>query len=223
MGIDVLKLLKKDLKVILRLNRNSLIILIYPICMSFPLINGDNTHGVQMLVSAIALASFMLIVGSISSEEKNGVNNVFRSLPVKRVSIIISKYVYSLLIIFFIIIISSIVPFIKYIITGNSDVVISVFINSFVYCMFIYSIFFPLYYKFGYSKLMIINMVIVYGLIFIPIIITLFNSFSYIKDIEIILINITNIVTENSLYAVFTALLIFITSVFISALVENDE
>ena len=220
---DSIKLMNKDISLIFKANKTMLFILIYSISMSTTILASDLTISIQIIMSATAYAAYAIIIGLISIEEKTKSSMIFQSMPVKRESIVIGKYLFTTVMILAASFFSSIFPMVKSIIENDSSYVIYSFINSFMFCTAIFAIFYPLYYKFGYLKMHTINLILFYGLIFIPIVLNLLKNVELLKPIISYVLNFVNYLINNQVSAFAGCIIIYIISIVLSINFQNNK
>lgn len=221
--IDSIKLMNKDISLIFKINKTILFILIYSISMSSTIITSNFTISIQIIMSATAYTAYAIILGLISTEEKTKSSMIFQSMPVKKESIVIGKYLFTTVIILVATLLSSVFPMIKSIMENDISYVLFSFINSFMFCTFIFSIFYPLYYKFGYLKMQTINLILFYGLIFIPIVLNLLKDVALLKPTANFIFNSVNCLMQNSVTSFVGCVILYIISILISINFEKNK
>ncbi|MEL7647279.1 MAG: ABC-2 transporter permease [Sedimentibacter sp.] len=220
---DSIKLMNKDINLIFKINKTMLFIFIYAISMSSTILTGDLTISIQIIMSATAYAAYAIVIGLISVEEKTKSSMIFQSMPVKRESIIIGKYLFTTVMILAGSFLSSILPMVKSILEHDSSYVIYSFLNSFMFCTAIFAIFYPLYYKFGYLKIHVVNLVLFYGLIFIPIILNLLKNVELLKPIIAYVLSFVNFLMNNQSSAFAGCVIIYIVSIALSIKFQSNN
>jgi len=220
---DSIKLMNKDISLIFKINKTMLIIFIYSISMSTTILTSDLTISIQIIMSATAYAAYSIIIGLISIEEKTKSSMIFQSMPVKKESIVIGKYLFTTAMILAASFLSSIIPMVKSIIENDSSYVTYSFINSVMFCTAIFAIFYPLYYKFGYLKMHAINLILFYGLIFIPIFLNLLKNVELLKPIISYVLNFVNYIIQNQVSAFVVCVIIYIISIMLSVNFQNNK
>lgn len=221
--IDSIKLMKKDIYLVFKINRMNIFVIIYPISMSCIILTSDLTISIQTIMSATAYAVYAILVGLISNEEKTKASMIFQSLPIKKQSIVVGKYMLTTAVIVVASFLSSIFPIIKSFVEKDISYLVLSILNSFMFCTIIFSIFLPLYFKYGYLKMQAINLIIFYGLIFIPIILNLLRDKVLIRPITSFLYNIINLLMQNSILAIIGCAVIYILSMIVSIRLENNK
>lgn len=194
---DSVKLMKKDISIIFKINKMNLIIFMYPLTMSALIFTSSLNHSIQVIMSSAAYGAFGVVVGLISTEEKSKASLVFQSVPVRQENLVVGKYLFTWVIVLFSSLLSSIFPAIKSISEGNIEYMSLSLINSIIFSTLLFSLFFPLFYKFGYLKLQAINLVIFYGLIAVPMLLGFFGNIESISHLGNILANSTDFIKEN--------------------------
>lgn len=220
--LDSVKLLKKDVNIVCKLERSSFLVLFYSFCMSSFIFN-NNPLALQIISFATAYAVYGLVVSLISNEEKKKTSLIFQSVPVRKRSTVIGKYLFSLVVIVFAAFISSIIPLVKTLMEKDVSYVYLSFINSIIFCLFIFSIFFPLFYSLGYSKMQPISLVIFYGLIFIPIVLNLLKDAEIIKPAINFILNLISFINSNLVISFAVSLLLYSLSILLSIYLENNK
>lgn len=220
---DSIKLMNKDINLIFKVNKTILFIFIYSISMSSTILTADFTISIQIIMSATAYSTYAIIVNLISTEEKTKSSMIFQSMPVKKQSLVLGKYLFTTLMILVASLMSSIFPMIKSIIENDISYVMYSFINSFMFCTAIFSIFYPLYYKFGYLKMHIINLILFYGLIFIPIILNLFKDIELLKPITNFMFNSINSMIQKQFSTFLGCVILYIISIMLSINFQNNK
>lgn len=177
--------------------------------------------GTMMSTSAIVAFTYILVMGAFAHDDKNKADTMLNSLPVKRKSIVIAKYISLLL---FMAIGTTV-----YIILFNIAQIINLPFKAFPLTLeglaralfgvsLMNSIYFPLLFKIGYTRAKVVNFILFFGFFFgVPAIVNLLNS-----DIENeSFVNIINILNSQSNAAIGFSLvtlasLLLIVSYFIS-------
>lgn len=221
--IDSIKLMNKDISLIFKINTTILFIFIYSISMSSTILTSDFTISIQIIMSATAYTVYAIVVGLISTEEKTKSSMIFQSMPVKKESLVIGKYLFTTVIILIASLLSSVLPMIKSIMENDISYVLFSFLNSFMFCTFIFSIFYPFYYKFGYLKMHAINLVLFFGLIFIPIVLNLLKNVDLIKPVMNYLLNSVNCLMQNPVASFAGCVILYVISIILSINFENNK
>ncbi len=172
-------LIKKDLMMLFK-NRILLVMLLYPFGVSFISIANVDVSRIGILISLSVL--FTVYVGSItvmSVEEKDKIDIVFKSLPVRQITLVNSRYLTML--VFYLIALStvSLVPLANGVLMKNPDVYLASFGISLLIVTIYVSLMQPLYYRFGYMKLSLITRVIYMLIILIPFLYIRLKDFSW--------------------------------------------
>ncbi len=161
-------LIKKDLMMLLK-NRIPLVMLLYPFGISLISLSSIDISRIGILISLSIV--FVVYVGSItimSVEEKNKIDIVFKSLPVKHVTLVISRYITMMLFYLIAIIAVSLVPVSAGVIAKNAEVYLSSYgISLFIVIVYV-SFLLPIYYRFGYMRLSLISQGIYMLIIMFP-------------------------------------------------------
>lgn len=220
---DSIKLMNKDINLIFKTNKTMLFIFIYAISMSSTILTSDLTISIQIIMSATAYAAYAIVIGLISIEEKTKSSMIFQSMPVKRESIVVGKYLFTTVMIIAGSFLSSILPMVKSIIEHDSSYVIYSFLNSFMFCTAIFAIFYPMYYKFGYLKVHAINLILFYGLIFIPIVLNLLKNVELLKPIIAYVLSFVNLLMNNQITAFAGCVIIYAASMALSVKFQNNN
>jgi len=221
--MDSIKLMNKDISLIFKINKTILFIFIYSISMSSMIFTNNFTISIQIIMSATAYTAYAIIVGLISTEERIKFSMIFQSMPVKKQSLVIGKYLFTTVIILIASLLSSIFPMIKSIMEKDISYVLFSFINSFMFCTAIFSIFYPLYYKFGYLKMQTINLILFYDLIFIPIVLNLLKDVALLKPITNFIFSLVNCLMQNPVTSFVGCVILYIISILISINFENNK
>ncbi|MDP3385886.1 MAG: ABC-2 transporter permease [Eubacteriales bacterium] len=176
-------LIKKDLMMLFK-NRILLVMLLYPFGISFISISSVDVSRIGILISLSIL--FTVYVGSItimSVEEKDKIDIVFKSLPVRQVTLVNSRYI--TIILFYLIALAtvSIIPLTNGVVAKNLDIYLASYGIS-LFILFIYvSVMQPLYYRFGYMKLSHITRVLYMLIILIPFLYIRLRDFAWGQSI----------------------------------------
>lgn len=221
--LDSIKLLKKDINIVGKLNKSSFFVFIYSFCMSSFIFNNSNSVSIQIISSATAYAVYGIVVGLIANEEKKKTSLIFQSIPVKKSSVVIGKYLFTLLIIIFSACISSIFPLTKTLVEKDISYFYLSFVNSIIFSLFVFSIFFPLYYSLGYLKMQPINLIIFYGFIFIPIVLNLLRDIELIRPVINFILDLINIINGNLMISSIVCILLYFLSMLLSIKLENNK
>ena len=118
---------------------------------------------------------------------------------------------------------SSVFPMIKSIMEKDITYVFLSFLNSFMFSIALFSIFFPFYFKLGYLKMHVINLIIFYCLIFIPIILNLFKDVVLLKPITNFIFDFVNYLMQNAGAAFVGCLISYLISLMISINFVNNK
>lgn len=126
---------------------------------------SSNESAKSAYILAAVSVTYIFIQYSCAIEDRNNSERILNSLPISKKSIVLSKY-FSLMIFSIIAVILSIVSgyiiskldFIKVELIGIIDIVTIFFIVS-----ILAGLYFPVYYKFGYIKAKILNIIIFLG------------------------------------------------------------
>lgn len=184
--------------------------------------------GLGLYVLAPIVVTYMFITNAVNYDEKNKSEIILNSLPIKRAYIVISKYMSTFIFVIISSIYSILIGFIgksfgfpMYNISIRFLDIILVLTSV---CIFS-SVFFPVYFKFGYIKARIYNIMLYMVIFFLPIL-----TFDYIsknpntlivQKINYFLSN-TSRFTQNSL-AIVTGLIFFLISLMISIRIYNNK
>lgn len=176
-------LIKKDLMMLFK-NRILLVMLLYPFGISFISISSVDVSRIGILISLSIL--FTVYVGSItimSVEEKDKIDIVFKSLPVRQVTLVNSRYI--TMVLFYLIALAtvSIIPLTNGVVLKNPDVYLASYgISLFIVTIYV-SFMQPIYYRFGYMKLSLISRVLYMLIILTPFLYTKLRDFSWGQSI----------------------------------------
>lgn len=220
---DSIKLVKKDISIISKINKMNYFVFIYPICMSCVIITSNLAVSIPIIMTATAYAVYAIVVGLITTEEKTKSSMIFQSLPINRKSIIVGKYLFAAAVILIGSLLSCIFPAVKSIMNKDISIVGLCFFNSFMFCIIMFSIFYPFYIKMGYLKMHTINIVIFFSLVLASTFINLLKNVSSIKPIIDSVYNITNFVMQNLFTAIFGCIILYIISIQISFNIEKNK
>lgn len=192
--MNLINLIKKDIS-IFKANKMLLLLFIYPLGMSLGTIsNTDMTKIIALLILSAVFVVYVITVTVLSNEEQTKINIVLKSLPIRKSSLVISKYILVLLSFIMGILLSLIVPIISGVFAINYEVMISSIITSLLVVILFSSILLPLYFRFGYFKLRLINRIFYITLILFPFIATkLYN----IESAKPIIDNISLLIQNN--------------------------
>lgn len=221
--MDSIKLMKKDISLAFKTNKKVFLVFFYPICMSSLILTSDLTISIHIIMMAVAYAVYGIVVGLIATEEKTKSSMIFHSLPVKKRSIIFGKYLFTIAVILISTFLISIFPIIKSIIDRDISYVFFSILNSFIFSTVLFSIFFPFYYKLGYLKMQVINLIIFYGLIFIPIMINLLRNVELLKPIIKFVFDIVNMAIQNAATAFIGCIILYAISMVVSINLERND
>lgn len=190
--------------------------------------NSMAPNGLALYVIAPIITNYLFISNAVTYDEKNKSEIVLNSLPLKRVDIVIAKYISIFVFIIIGIIYSILLGFIE------KSIGLSIFYSSISLldivlvltsaCIF-GSIFFPLYFKFGEAKMKIYNMIIFILFLFLPIYIANYAT-EYPKNILVqkftfFLINTSSLI-QNCL-ALIIGLIIFLFSLMLSIHIYKNK
>jgi hypothetical protein len=158
--------------------------LLYPFGISFISISSVDVSRIGILISLSIL--FTVYVGSItimSVEEKDKIDIVFKSLPVRQVTLVNSRYI--TMVLFYLIALAtvSIIPLTNGVVLKNPDVYLASYgISLFIVTIYV-SFMQPIYYRFGYMKLSLISRVLYMLIILTPFLYTKLRDFSWGQSI----------------------------------------
>ncbi|MBW9158847.1 ABC-2 transporter permease [Clostridium tagluense] len=189
---------------------------------------SKGPSGLGLYVLSPVVTAYMLISFAVSYDEKNKSEIVLNSLPLKRDDIVLSKYISVFVFAFIGIIYSILVGFIGKA-TGLPVFVASISLLDIILvltsvCIFT-SIFFPVYFKFGYIKMNIFNVILVMSFLFVP---TATIEYAASNPNNVLVqkinyfINNTSSFTQNSL-AIIICLIIFLISLMISIRIYKNK
>ncbi|NMB96022.1 MAG: ABC-2 transporter permease [Clostridiaceae bacterium] len=132
----------------------------------FFVILAFQNSGIGTFIAGITAFTYLLVTYSCASEEKNKADVMINSLPVKRSQIVAMKYLSD--IIFFIV--GTVVYMLFTSILKNVGISIKIytltmegFLSGFISVSLMTGIYFPVYFKVGYIKSRIINIILLFG------------------------------------------------------------
>lgn len=189
---------------------------------------SKGPSGFGLYVLSPVVTTYMLISFAVSYDEKNKSEIVLNSLPLKREDIVLSKYISVFVFAFIGIIYSILVGFIGKA-TGLPMFAASISLLNIILvltsvCIFT-SIFFPVYFKFGYIKMNFFNVILFMSFLFVP---TATIEYATSNPNNILVqkinyfINNTSSFTQNSL-AIIICLIIFLISLMISIRIYKNK
>lgn len=210
------KIVKKDLILAFKYDIQNCLILLFPLFISIFITSSNFKAGIS---EAVLFTVYVIVTSSFSKEEAANTSMIIKSLPVNIKNIIIGKYIFTALIILVAALISSIYPaFIS--ITRNNHVYLSTTFTNFItyitLSMFLFSILFPIIYKFAYSKIHFITIIFYLLLIFSPVILTIFNYISIMEPSTADLIKKIDNVIENLSSLFIECLILYVLSMTVS-------
>ena len=139
-----------------------------------------HSLGTMMSASAIVAFTYILLMGAFAHDDKSKADTMLNSLPVKRESVVIAKYISLLL---FLAIGAAV-----YIILFNIIQIINLPLKAFpltLECLvgalfgvsLMNSIYFPVLFKIGYTRAKVLNLILFFAFFFgVPAIVNLFTS-----------------------------------------------
>lgn len=156
-------LIKKDL---LMQKKSLLFALIYLILFTLTIAKNEPMG----LILGILVVTYLLAIGSASLEDKNDSDIMLLSLPIKKKSIVLSKYV----LVYLVATVTFIFDYILYFMVDLLNIPVEIFPITFtgfagavIAVTLFSSISFPLIFKLGYAKSKIANLVLFFGLVFL--------------------------------------------------------
>lgn len=184
--------------------------------------------GVGLYILAPIITAYMFINFAASFDEKNNSEIILNSLPLKRDDIVIAKYISIFIFAIIGIIYSMLIGFIGKA-TGLPMYTVSIsFLNIviiFSSVCIVSSIFFPMYFKFGYTKSIIFNTILFMVIFFLPILAIDYSGSNpnniFVQKINYF-ISTTSSFTQNSL-AIIVGLIIFLLSLMFSLKIYNNK
>jgi hypothetical protein len=209
-------LIKKDLMMLFK-NRILLVMLLYPFGISFISISSVDVSRIGILISLSIL--FTVYVGSItimSVEEKDKIDIVFKSLPVRQVTLVNSRYI--TMVLFYLIALAtvSIIPLTNGVVGKNLDIYIASYgISLFIFIIYV-SVMQPLYYRFGYTKLSLISRVLYMLIILIPFLYIRLRDFAWGQSIIEVIEKSGMMIVSNRLLSVLLCILMIFSSIRLS-------
>lgn len=165
-GVIVINLILKD---ILIQKKTFLISLFYSVFAIVAFTGAMTARGAYMF-GGVSIA-YLLIIYSNGYDEKNKSEIILNSLPVKRDNIVTAKYASIVLFFLFGVAIMGIAGAVMTklnIIPGIRNIGISDILGVFISVGLMYSVYYPLYFKFGSLKLKIINIALYMIFLFVP-------------------------------------------------------
>lgn len=220
---DSIKLVKKDMSVIFKINKMNLFVFVYPICMSCVIITNNLAVSIPIIMTATAYAVYAIVVGLITTEEKTKSSMIYQSLPVNKLSIIVGKYLFASAVILIASLLSSIFPVVKSIMNKDISIVWLSFLNSFMFSTILFSVFFPFYFKMGYLKMHTINLIIFFSLVLSATFINLLRNIPAIKPFVDGAYIVINFVMKNSFTAFIGCMILYAISVLLSFNIESNK
>jgi len=220
---DSIKLVRKDMSVIFKINKMNLYVFVYPICMSCVIITNNLAVSIPIIMTATAYAVYAIVVGLITTEEKTKSSIIYQSLPVNKLSIIVGKYLFASAVILIASLLSSIFPGVKSIMSKDISIVGLSFLNSFMFSTILFSIFFPLYFKMGYLKMYTINLIIFFSLVFSSTFINLLRNVPAIKPFIDNIYIVINFVMQNTITVFIGCMIIYVISILLSYNIERNK
>ncbi len=225
--MDSLKVVKKNYTVAFKNDtRNflSFLPLIYIGYLLFKNVHYDILNPLQIMSSFASVAVLHAIVDSLMMKESARKTSILiKSLPLKERSIVIGFYIFSASIILSTALAASIFPAVKSGIEGDATYLRSTFIINIVICVFIFSILFPLIFKFGYSKMRIINTIIANLLLPLALVFyyiqVIYTKVYFISEAEYFI----NLLNNNLPATIIACLIIYLISMTISIKAYNKE
>jgi ABC-2 type transport system permease protein len=184
--------------------------------------------GLGLYVLPPMAITYMFISFAVSYDEKNKSEIILNSLPIERNDIVISKYISTFVFAILGIIFSILIGFIGKT-AGLSMFTRLISLMDIVLVLtsvcILSSIFFPVYFKFGYIKMNLFNVIILMLIMILPT--TVFEYFTenpnniLVQNISYF-INNTSSFTQNSLI-LLTGLILFLISLMISIRIYNSK
>lgn len=220
---DSIKLVKKDMSVIFKINKMNSFVFVYPICMSCVIITNNLAISIPIIMTATAYAVYAIVVGLITTEEKTKSAMIYQSLPVNKLSIIVGKYLFATVIILIASLLSSIFPVVKSIMNKDISIVWLSFFNSFMFSTALFSIFFPFYFKMGYLKMHTINLIIFFSLILSATFINLLRNVPAMKPFIDSVYIIINFVMQNLFAAFIGCMILYAISILLSFNIVSNK
>ena len=220
----MLNLLKKDIII----QKKTLLTTFFITILFSVTFSSFKPASLGLYMIAPVVVAYTLIMNAVAYDEKNNCEFVLNSLPLERSDIVISKYISIFVFIIIGFIYSVLIGFIGKT-TGLQIYNISISLLDIVLTLTaacIYgSIYFPLYFKFGYIKMKIINTILFMLLMLLPTI-----GFNYaienpnnplVQKINYLVAN-TSRLTQNSL-ALIIGLIFLLISLIISIRIYNNK
>ncbi len=175
-----------------------------------------QSFGEVMFSAGIVAFIYMLSMTACANEDKVKSDIMLNSLPIKRVNIVLQKYI-SIYIYFIMgtiiyIVFSKLLQFLQIPIKTYS-LALEVFLAGFMASSFMAGLYFPLYFKFGYMKMRIVNFVLFF-LIFFGI--SLLSKYMQGSTSLQFFYNINVLWENNKMLFIAAAALIFVTLMAVS-------
>jgi len=175
-----------------------------------------QSFGEVMFSAGIVVFIYMLSMTACANEDKVKSDIMLNSLPIKRVNIVLQKYI-SIYIYFIMgtiiyIVFSKLLQFLQIPIKTYS-LALEVFLAGFMASSFMAGLYFPLYFKFGYMKMRIVNFVLFF-LIFFGI--SLLSKYMQGSTSLQFFYNINVLWENNKMLFIAAAALIFVTLMAVS-------
>lgn len=208
------RLLFKDIKI----SKNYFIVGIL-LSAALGLLNGLLESKELLIFNLIFLFSMTYIIPTICDniDEKYNSNYFLTSFPLKRSEIVVSKYISLLLITATLFIALFLSNLIVNFILGTSGNIISIyiFLGILILNMFIFSIYYPISYKYSYQQANMVRVVLMLSIMFLPSLISRFFTVNESKIDNIIFF------IKNNLQLLLLVILIFSFFLFIISMMVS--
>jgi ABC-2 type transport system permease protein len=183
------------------------------------LLNGLLESKELLIFNLIFLFSMTYIIPTICDniDEKYNSNYFLASLPLKRSEVVVSKYISLLLITAILFSTLFLSNLIVNFISGTSGNIISIyiFLGILILNMFIFSIYYPISYKYSYQQANMVRVVLMLSVMFLPSLITRFITVNEGKMDNIIFFIKNNLQLSLLVLLVFS-LFLFVISMMVS-------
>lgn len=225
-------LIMKDLRMLKYKWNLTIIAILIPVSYGFAAIFSKGNDEVIRIMYQLgfsiagALTVFLLcVLIPLGYEDQNGSEMILRSFPVKSYDLVISKYIYTVIMFLAWIVISKIGPVIFYMGIKEELTVEGLQLNyigpiALVYFL-VSSIYLSLYFKFGYMKIKVVNIVLYLIIILMPNIMKKYFSYVDVEKIKSFLKLMVGAFGSIEMFLSFVIGVIFIFSCLISIWVSD--
>lgn len=217
---DAFKIMMKDIKLAFKYDNTNFLMFLLPLFVSFLKFKYSNnvfTADIHIITGSFSLYTVSLIIaGLISKEEATKASLTIRNLPLKQSSIVIGRYLFTATIILIVSILSSLFQVIKSIMENDISYLILSIYDCIIFCIPLFSILFPLIFKFGYFKIHLIFIFINLCIVFTPYILIAFKVYNILSPVVDIIYNTIDIVEANYATVFSCSLILYILSLIVS-------